>query len=209
MSAILDELLARGGPSLVVLAALSVLAVAVVLERGWFWGVRALVGRRRDIERAIDSIEARSFAAATATLARLPRVPLARVLLEGLRHRGAAAAGRLEAAARREHDAMVRNTGVLETITAVAPLVGILGTVLGIIRSFHGFGAGGAVVPPPHLVIGGVSEALVTTGAGLVVALVALVFAAALRGLADRGTTSIELAVTAVEPLLAEDDRAG
>lgn len=208
MSGIVDELLARGGPSLVVLAALSVVAVGVVLERVWFWFKRAWVGRRRDVERAIDSIEARAFGAATAALTRLPRTPVARVLLEGLRHRGTGAPGRLEAAARREHDAMLRHTGVLETITAVAPLVGILGTVLGIIRSFNGFGAGGNVVPPPHLVIGGVSEALVTTGAGLVVALVALVCAAGLRGLAERGTTALEVTVSSIEPILAEGDRA-
>ena len=53
--------------------------------------------------------------------------------------------------------------------------------------------------------IGGVSEALITTGAGLVVALVALVFAALLRGLADRGTAELEQCVTAVESVLVRE----
>ena len=59
-------------------------------------------------------------------------------------------------------------------------------------------------MPPPHRVIGGVSEALITTGAGLVVALVSLVFASVLRGLADRGAAELEQAVTSVEVVLGE-----
>jgi len=196
------DLLESGGPALVVLVGLSVLAWAVVLERACFWLGLASGRDRRGLLEAVDLIRGRRFHAAARTLERLKRVPLARVLREGVLHAGPEAAGRLESAAMREHRAMVNHTGILDTVTAAAPLVGILGTVIGIIRSFHAFGGG---VPPPHQVIGGVSEALITTGGGLVVALVALVFANGLRGLADRGAAELEQVVTAVAGILTEE----
>lgn len=200
------ELLERGGPALCVLIALSVIAWGVVLERACFWIWRALWRDRRGVAEAVEHVRGRRFDAALARLDRLRRIPVARVLLEGVAHRGAEAAGRLEAAAIREHQAMMRNTGILDTVIAAAPLVGILGTVIGIIRSFQAFGGADGAVPPPHRVIGGVSEALITTGAGLVVALVALVCVAAFRGFADRATTEVEQTVTTVESILAAGD---
>jgi len=199
------NLLRNGGPALVILVGLSILAWGVVLERGWYWFQIVLSRDRRGILAALDLIQGRRFKSAVRTLERIGRMPLARVLLQGVRRPGLEAAGRLEAAAIQEHRAMVTHTGILDTVTASAPLVGILGTVMGIIRSFNAFGGGG--VPPPHLVIGGVSEALITTGAGLGVALASLVFASLLRGLADRGAAELEQAVTQVEPILTRGTR--
>ncbi|MDX2474269.1 MAG: MotA/TolQ/ExbB proton channel family protein, partial [Candidatus Krumholzibacteria bacterium] len=58
-----------------------------------------------------------------------------------------------------------RNTGMLGTMAAIAPLIGLLGTVWGIMRAFHAMGAAGAGAP--SVVAAGVAEALVTTAAGL------------------------------------------
>jgi len=188
-----------------VLIGLSILAWGVVLERAVYWLAFWMWRDRRGVLAALDLIHGRRFEAAARSLERLERVAVARVLREGVRHAGPEAAGRLEAAALREHRAMLNHTGILDTVTAAAPLVGILGTVIGIIKSFHAFGGAGGAVPPPHRVIGGVSEALITTGAGLVVALVALVSAALLRGLADRGAAELEQSVTAVESVLTRE----
>jgi len=198
------DFLQNGGPAMVVLIGLSIVSWGVVLERSCFWLGIWLWRDRRGALAALDLIRGRRFQAAARTLRRLKRMPLARVLHEGVENVGPEARGRLEAAALMEHRAMVNHTGILDTITAAAPLVGILGTVIGIIKSFHAFGGAGGAVPPPHRVIGGVSEALITTGAGLVVALVSLVFASMLRGLADRGAAELEQAVTSVEVVLGE-----
>ena len=61
---------------------------------------------------------------------------------------------------------------VLETIVTAAPLLGLLGTIIGMIRAFRLFGAEGLV--DPRGVTGGVAEALVATAAGLFIAIVAL-----------------------------------
>lgn len=65
-----------------------------------------------------------------------------------------------------------RNTGLLGTMAAIAPLIGLLGTVWGIMRAFHAMSAAGAGAP--SVVAAGVAEALVTTAAGLVIAVPAV-----------------------------------
>ncbi len=65
-----------------------------------------------------------------------------------------------------------RNTGMLGTMAAIAPLIGLLGTVWGIMRAFHAMSAAGAGAP--SVVAAGVAEALVTTAAGLVIAVPAV-----------------------------------
>ena len=65
-----------------------------------------------------------------------------------------------------------RNTSMLGTMAAVAPLIGLLGTVWGIMRAFHDMAASGSA--GPSVVASGVAEALVTTAAGLVIAVPAV-----------------------------------
>jgi biopolymer transport protein ExbB len=67
---------------------------------------------------------------------------------------------------------MERNTGLLGTMAAVAPLIGLLGTVWGIMRAFHDMAATGSAAP--SIVAAGVAEALLTTAAGLVIAVPAV-----------------------------------
>ena len=71
---------------------------------------------------------------------------------------------------------------VFETIVAVAPLLGLLGTMLGLIRSFASLNLGGLDGTNTSLVTGGISEALVSTAAGMIVAIFALLFANLFRG---------------------------
>ena len=66
-----------------------------------------------------------------------------------------------------------RNLNVLGTLAAIAPLIGLLGTVWGIMRAFHDMAATGSAAP--SIVASGVAEALITTAAGLVVAVPALI----------------------------------
>ena len=65
-----------------------------------------------------------------------------------------------------------RNTSMLGTMAAVAPLIGLLGTVLGIMRAFHDMALTGSAAP--SIVAAGVAEALITTAAGLVIAVPAV-----------------------------------
>ncbi len=105
------------------------------------------------------------------------RSPVARVMAQGIMHMNRSReelVQRLETAIDLESVEMERNLSILGTMSNIAPLLGLFGTVIGIIRAFAEIartGAGGGAV-----VAMGVSEALMTTAAGIVVAVIATVF---------------------------------
>jgi biopolymer transport protein ExbB len=90
----------------------------------------------------------------------------------------------LEETGRQEAMRLTRRLGVLETVAAVSPLLGLLGTVLGMIRVFATISAAG--LGNPETLSSGISEAMVTTAAGLIIGIPALVAYNWLNGRADR-----------------------
>jgi biopolymer transport protein ExbB len=90
----------------------------------------------------------------------------------------------LEETGRQEATRLTRRLGVLETVAAVSPLLGLLGTVLGMIRVFATISAAG--LGNPETLSAGISEAMVTTAAGLIIGIPALVAYNWLNGRADR-----------------------
>ena len=92
---------------------------------------------------------------------------------------------------------LARGLGVLDTIVTLAPMLGILGTVTGIIASFDLMGSMG--VDDPTGVAGGIAEALITTAAGLVVSIGALIPLNAGRVWHRAQTRAMEAAMTAAE----------
>jgi biopolymer transport protein TolQ len=171
----------------------SVLSWAVILER---W--RTLRRAEKESDRLLRELQAdRRLTEMNERAQRYARSPLSTILQagfrelisavnEGLAGRGVAAAGdssrervlirlrrRLEEAAALEADGLDRNLGILATTGSVAPFIGLFGTVWGIMDAFQGIGVTGsaslAAVAP------GISEALVTTAAGLAAAIPAVV----------------------------------
>lgn len=165
-------LFAKGGPLMWPLLCCSVLSLAVIIERLAFWwrlkrqrngGAVAAVIRHAesgDFEGALDA------GRGTADVA-------ARVLVAGLAEREHGLTETMQVAAGDEIARMKWGLGVLDTIITLAPLLGILGTVLGIIESFDLLGASG--IGDPKAVTGGIAQALITTAAGLSVAVVTLI----------------------------------
>jgi biopolymer transport protein ExbB len=98
---------------------------------------------------------------------------VSRVLLAGIAERDHGLKESMEVAAADEIARMKRGLPVLDTIITMAPLLGILGTVIGIIGSFDLLGRSG--IQDPKAVTGGIAQALITTATGLAVALVTLV----------------------------------
>ena len=92
---------------------------------------------------------------------------------------------------------MKHGLNVLDTIITMAPLLGILGTVLGIIQSFDLLGQSG--IQDPKAVTGGIAQALITTAAGLSVALVTLVPFNILVSRVQRATRLLENVTTQLE----------
>ena len=165
------EWVIRGGPLMWPLLVCSVVSLAVIVERLLFW-VRATAQRNDPlICRLFDLTEAGDFDAAVA-LGQGSASMAARVLVAGLAHRAYGLVPTMEAAAVSEIEGMKRGLSVLDTIITLAPLLGILGTVAGIIESFELLGEAG--IQDPQAVTGGIAQALVTTATGLSVAIVTL-----------------------------------
>lgn len=160
----------RGGFVMWPLLALSVLALTLSFERSWYWITQnGPTGRRNflaimDAFRRGDRAGARALTEAGNTVySRVARTLLA----DGTSD--AVAVGTVE----HERIRMDRFMATLSTIITAGPMLGILGTVTGIITSFEVLSDGSAMVDP-KAVSGGISEALVATASGLIVALLAL-----------------------------------
>jgi biopolymer transport protein ExbB len=97
-----------------------------------------------------------------------------------------------------------RNLSILGTMAAIAPLIGLLGTVWGIMRAFHDMAATGSAAPT--VVAAGVAEALVTTAAGLVVAVPALVLYNHFSGRLNVMLTVAENNARKIRSVIVEDD---
>lgn len=159
-----------GGWVVYPLTLLAVIALVIILDRAWvFWRFAAIPRSDADLNlsREADHI---------ATLLRLPAQHALRRLLEPLVRNGTKPAWWIEARAGAialevQRD-MTKGLWVLETIVTAAPLLGLLGTIVGMMHTFRLFGNNGPVNPGG--VTGGVAQALVATAIGLVIALVSL-----------------------------------
>jgi biopolymer transport protein ExbB len=167
-----SNLFTRGGWVMYPLAGCSVVAATVIIERLLFWCRESVRRNQRTVDEIFSATERGSFVEAMAAIDRKPDM-YARILLSGLTHRDYGLAENMEVAANDEIKRMRQRLSVLDTIITLAPLLGILGTVTGIIASFDILGLG--EMGDPQAVIGGISEALITTATGLAIALIVLI----------------------------------
>ena len=159
------------------LLVLSILALGTILERMWFW-TSVLWRERKIFERVLDAAETNWQVAAEMALEGR-RQPIGRYLYAPLRlvnpdpevFRLA-----LEAAADDELALMRRGDKLLEAIITISPLLGLLGTVLGLIRSLRSISFSDLGTASVAGVPTGIGEALISTAAGMFVAIVSLVF---------------------------------
>jgi biopolymer transport protein ExbB len=197
MSAVV-ALLWKGGPVMVPLVACSIISLATILERAWFWWRLA---DARDAERVLElTVLGKWDDAVDAGRASLS--PVARTLAVGVRHRQANAALAMEAAARDELARMRRGLPVLDTIITLSPLLGLLGTVTGMIASFGVMSSSG--MSQPHAITGGVAEALIATAVGLGVAIGTLVPYNVFLARVERLTHTLEHEGSRLELVLTE-----
>ena len=168
------EILQAGGWLMLPITLASVLAVGICIERAWSLRTSEVVPLGL-VERLADASDGTFDAGEFAALC--GQSSLGRILAAGLAAKGR---GRermkeamQEAAAGVVHD-LERYLTTLGTIASISPLLGLLGTVVGMIRVFNALLTRGA--GNPAVLAGGISEALVTTAAGLVVAIPALIF---------------------------------
>lgn len=163
------QLFHKGGPIMWPILLVSILALTVVLERLFFILREKLRRQPQVVERMLTAVERGDFEGAL-RLGHGSRDFIARVLSYGLSHED-----KLNAVARaagRELQRYNRGLSLLDTSITIAPLLGLLGTVTGMIRSFSLLGEN--ELGAPAAITGGIAEALIATAFGLGVAILAL-----------------------------------
>src|SRR4029453_5704344 len=194
------SILVKGGLVMVPLLASSMIALAVILERFFFW--RRF--RKYESGETILSLVVAGHLAEATKMARAPQHPVARVLLAGLEHQYPAPGMAMEATSQAELQRLKRYLPMLDTIITLAPLLGLLGTITGMISSFGIMSEAG--LGQPHAVTGGVAEALIATAAGLLIAILTLIPYNYFSNRAERELEEIEYYGSRLELLLAEQE---
>lgn len=182
------ELMARGGVVMWPLLGLSLLSVTLLFERGWFYVRLNSSGRLSRVRMMARQLRQNDSAGAK-VIARSD-TGLYSEVVERLLDEPASEAAAMDVI-ESQRPRLERFMSILSTIITVAPMLGILGTVLGIISSFDLL-SDQTGTTDPRGVGQGISEALITTAAGLVIAIFTLFPYNALRGQVDRSLGVIE-----------------
>jgi len=168
------DLINQGGFTMILLVLCSITVVAVVIERLVFFGQQHADGR--ELLREIGGRVAIDDLPGALTICERSTGMLPRILSYGIERADKSRADITDALTIALMDnvgSLERNLAIIGTIAVIAPFVGLFGTVLGIIRAFQDIAASGNSTPA--VVAAGVSEALVTTAAGLLVAVISVV----------------------------------
>jgi biopolymer transport protein ExbB len=169
------QTIASGGPAMWMLLLLSIVAIAIVIERLLFFASQH--SDSKGLLRALGQKIAADDLNGAIKVCQQNKGMLPKILEFGLKRGEKNRADITDALsiALMEHlNALERNLGIIGTIAVIAPFVGLFGTVLGIIRAFQDIALKGNSTPA--VVAAGVSEALITTAAGLFVAVVSVIF---------------------------------
>jgi biopolymer transport protein ExbB len=190
------DLFIKGGPVMYPLLACSVLALTVIIERASFWfredmrRNQALVDRVLELCRLGNWEEVRKQVKGS-------RDYVVRILVNGILHREFSMGKAMETAAADEIQRMRRFLVILDTMITIAPLLGIFGTVTGIITSFELLGASG--IQNPQAVTAGIAQALITTAAGLAIAIPSVFAYNHYNARVEKAAVTIEKYATSLE----------
>lgn len=184
----ISNLSTAGGVVMWPLLAFSLLGVALIIERIIFW-VRINNRQNKVVREVLQLYRLDNVVSALDKLQKNTDLPIARIFLAALELEEATPEEfrlALESEAQAEIPLLKRSQNIFETIIGLAPLLGLLGTVLGLINSFASLNIGDVGGTKTTGVTSGISEALVSTASGLVVAIFTLLFANTFRGLYQR-----------------------
>ncbi len=177
MARIYDTFVA-GGPVMWPLLGLSIATLACALERAWFW--YQLISQEDQVVHDVLQASKFDLEKATAIAENTQNLAIGRFLLAPLKLKQPIPETfhlAMEAAADKEFIQMRKGDKLLETVVAIAPLLGLLGTVTGLIKTFSNLKIGGGGNSADITkAAGGIGEALIATATGMIVAILALAF---------------------------------
>lgn len=182
----------------------SFIALGVVIERLWFLAREKQSRNTTDVAKILTQVEHGDI-----DLAIQQNISsndfVAKTLIYGLQHRKDSFSSALLRAANKELQRFGQGLAILDTIITLAPLLGLLGTVSGMIRSFGLLGT--ASLDNPTVITGGIAEALIATAFGLIIAIIALIPFNYLNNRLEEARHEIEDASTHLELLLVESGK--
>ncbi|MDL1984294.1 MAG: MotA/TolQ/ExbB proton channel family protein [Deltaproteobacteria bacterium] len=165
------EIFIKGGPVMYPLLACSILVLTVIIERALFWISVNMHRNRHLIDEVLELCRTGDWESVRIKT-KGSKDFIIKILLTGIVHREFSMTKAMESAAAEEIRKLRRYMGVLDTMITVAPLLGIFGTVIGIIMSFEALGSAG--IEHPQAVTAGIAQALITTATGLGIAILSV-----------------------------------
>jgi biopolymer transport protein ExbB len=196
----ITNLFTAGGIVMYPLLLFSIVVITLAIERLYFW---FKIGRRQQplIRTVLDLYQQQS----PLVIDRLKReqdLPIARIFLSAIALQNATPEEfclAMESEAHDEIPVMRRFNNIFDAVIGLAPLFGLLGTILGLINSFSALRIGTGGSNGTNIVVAGISEALVSTAAGLVVAILASICANIFRGIYQRQLSQIQASTCQLE----------
>lgn len=188
----------KGGWIMWLILPVSLVAISVILERAFWWNAHR---RKRDdakLDQVYGFLEEGNVVDAS-TVARQSHDSRLQVIYHGLNHHHASLEGAIQIAAGIEIERAGRFLVALDTIVTLAPLLGLLGTVTGLMRAFFKLGD---TELSEQAITGGIAEALIATACGLSIAVVALIALNYFSARVAKFTFELQTAGTNTEVLL-------
>ena len=161
----------RGGPVMYPLLICSIISLTVIIERAIFWIREGMLRNQPLVDNVLKLCRNGDWDSVRKEVSG-SKDYIIRIMISGILHREFSMTKAMETAAADEIKRMRRYLIALDTMITVAPLLGIFGTVIGIITSFELLGAGG--IEHPEAVTAGIAQALITTAAGLGIAILSV-----------------------------------
>jgi biopolymer transport protein ExbB len=171
MANIVIEFFGKGGPVMYPIMIAALVAVAVVGERAFWWFRESRRRDPRSLEQVLAALE-NSDVTAALKVAGCSQDPVVRMIFRGLSHVHGSMEGALQLAAGIELERAGRFLTVMDTLVTLAPLLGLLGTVTGLMGAFLQVGNEELAV---GAVTGGIGAALIATACGLGIAIFTLI----------------------------------
>jgi biopolymer transport protein ExbB len=199
----------RGGTLMWAILLVSVLTVTFVLERAYVLWVRYRLDINQFFEHLVELVEEQKYARALEVCNAQERHPFARIAKAGLMKAGSPDRDiqrAMEAAAIREYPVITQRVAYLATFANVATLLGLLGTVMGLIDAFHGISEAD-IAAKQEILSKGIAVAMLTTAFGLVTAIPALLSYALLQARQNVLLAQTEAKATELLSYLAEKSR--
>lgn len=193
------EFIERGGPIIWPLVLTSIITLSVILERLVFL-IRLRLKSAPAKKEHFQSLLSEGRLLDAVSLAKATDDPVLQLAFESFHERREAFTIRYQKKARNLLRSIHRGIPILDTAITIAPLLGLLGTVVGLIHSFYAIG--GSQITAPVAITGGISEALIATAFGLAIAIVALVPFNILTEFEEKTREEVESLGSAIEELL-------